>query len=213
MSQALVRTTPVQLMLALEEAGAVTDTSLVLNNPEMTFEQFEALGVFFYRVKRATSWWVGDWINHGERLFGDLVYQAVDDAGLHPETVKQYRHVCEKIPRSRRVEKLGFGHHVLVCNLEADQQTHWLREAVRNKWRENDLRHEMQEAGVAKRRPEPFLHLEPLFDGSGEPLPVSPLREVADAILRDARPHDDGQHFLVPSEDIARLKAVLNEEE
>lgn len=178
----------------------------------MTWERFEALGSYLGRMKRSTSWWLGDLLNHGEKLFGEEVYQADEAIGLNGNTLRHYQYVCQQVPRSRRQRKLGFGHHVLVVNLGADEQAHWLREAARNTWRETDMREAMQEAGVLKPRPE-LVENTPLFPDDSTEIPQPLLTEVAEAILRDAVPHDDGRSYLVPSEDIARLRAVLGVEE
>ena len=50
-------------MRRLEDAGAVTPTSLSLaSRPDLSFEQFEAIGVFLSRLHDGTKWWIGDWL-------------------------------------------------------------------------------------------------------------------------------------------------------
>jgi hypothetical protein len=48
--------------------------------------------------------------------------------------------------------------------------------------------------------------------GIGEPAAGS-VEEVARAILRDARESDDPSFFLIPREDVERLKAALGDED
>lgn len=195
--------TAIQLLLDLEAAGAVTGTSLELSDPNMPYDSYEALGSFFGWVKRWTSWAIGDWLNFGEGVYGERFAQAAAGTQLSEQTLLQYQFVCRNVPQSRRHVGLSFGTHALVARLEPREQNYWLKHAVKKGWGERELR----EAMKAKRRDE-----QPTMFPDDTP-PKGELAEVALAILRDAKQADDGQHWLIPNEDIARLKAAVGVEE
>jgi hypothetical protein len=194
----------VQLLLDLEKAGAVTATSLALSDPSMTFDRYDALGVFLGRMKRWTSWALGDWLNFGEGVYGDRFAQAAANTRLSEPTLLHYQFVCREVPESRRQASVAFGAHALVARMEPREQNKWLKEAARKGWGERELR----DAIKAKR-----TEMRPQMFDDDEAQDVSPLAEVGLAILRDAVPHIDGQHYLIPNEDVARLRAALGQEE
>lgn len=198
------QTNAFQLMLSLEESGAVTETALSLTDTNMEYDTYEALGVFLGAVKRRTSWYIGDWLNFGEGVYGERFAQAASATGLNEQTLLHYQFVCREVPASRRQSQLAFGAHALVARLEPKDQTYWLKQAVRKGWGEKELR----EAMKAKRK-----DTQPTMFDADEGTGKTVLSEVAEAILRDARPADDGQHHLVPNEDMARLRAALGQEE
>lgn len=194
----------VQLLLALEDAGAVSLTSLALTDPGMDFDEYEGLGTFLGMMKRATSWWLGDWLNFGEGTYGERFAQAVHATKLNEQTLLHYQFVCREVAASRRAPGLAFGAHALVARLDPKEQTYWIKQAVRKGWGERELRDAMK----AKRK-----DTAPTLPDMEEGTTRSVLEEVAHAILRDAVPHIDAQHYLIPNEDVARLRAALGEEE
>ena len=195
----------VQLLLALEQAGAVTPTSLQLTDPEMSYERYDALGVFLGRMKRWTSWAIGDWLNFGEGVYGERFAQAAANTHLSEQTLLHYQFVAREIPEARREVSVAFGAHALVARMEPREQSRWLKQAAKKGWGERELR----DAIKAKR-----TEMHPtLLPEEGEPGEMTPLAEVGLAILRDAVPHDDGQHYLIPNEDMVRLRAALGQEE
>jgi hypothetical protein len=191
-----------QLLLDLEAAGAVTATSLQLSDPNTPYESYEALGAFLGWIKRWTSWGIGDWLNFGEGVYGERFAQAAAGTQLTEQTLLHYQFVCRQVPQSRRQAPLAFGVHALVARLEPKEQTYWLRQAVRKGWGEKELREAMK-AKRSETAPQMFP----------DDKPTNELADVALAILRDAKPHDDAQHWLVPNEDMARLKAAVGVEE
>ena len=197
--------TGVQLLLDLQDAGAVTPVSLDLDDPELPFERYEALGGFLGRISRSSRWWLGDWLIFGEGAYGERVYQAAAATGLNEETLQHYRRVCESVPKSRRFESLSFGCHALVAGLPPAAQKRWLKKAEAEGWGTRELALALREAEhEAGGQQGSFDGTEPGETDHGM------LEEVARAILRDARELDDGD-YAVPREDIERLKAAVGE--
>lgn len=188
-----------ELMAELERAGAITPTSLALP-ANLPFAQYESIGVFFGTIKRRASWLIGDWMNYGEGTFGEKYAQAMEATGLEPETLANYASVCGKVAVSRRRESLSFGVHASVASLPPAEQTEWLKTAEANDWKTRQIRQALREArGEAAQE---------LLPGT-EPLDTDAVKAAAEGILRDAVQHTDGINWLVPAEDIARLRGAL----
>lgn len=196
--------TSVQLLLDLEAAGAISPTSLDLSGMEISYDRAEALAGFLGRVKRSSSWWVGDFLIFAEGAYGEKFAQAAAATGLEEQTLLNYSYVCRQIPASRRIAGLPFSVHAEVAALKPREQKYWLDKALKGGWSRAELRARMK----AKRKDEaPALPIDddPPADGL--------LEEVARAILRDVTRHpDDSSLMIVPSDDIARLEAALGGE-
>jgi hypothetical protein len=63
------------LLIALEDAGALTPTELRLE-VDISFDRYEALGHMFGRLHDASKWWIGDWLIYGEDTFAEEAAQA-----------------------------------------------------------------------------------------------------------------------------------------
>lgn len=191
-------------MQALEELGVATATSLDLAavGRELTFDEYEAVGAFLGRVQRSSSWWVGDFLNYGEGLYGEKFAQAVHSTGLAEQTLLNYSYVCRHVSADRRLEAVPFTVHAEVAKLDEKEQTRWLLRAQKGDWSRAELRARMK----AKRTDQ-----KPTLPGM-EPSEPEPgvIEEIARAIVRDAQPHpDDASLMCVPREDVARLEAAL----
>lgn len=191
-----------QHVKSLADAGAITATSLTLSDPSMSYDLYESLGAYLGRMNRSCAWWIGDWLVFGEGAFPDRYAQAAEVTGLAEQTLLNRVYVCKNIPPSRRKASLSFSVHSEVAPLGAREQKAWLDRAERGGWSQRDLRAQMK-ASRKDERPA-------LTPGDDD---LTGLREVALAILRDARPAEDGQNHLIPNEDIARLKAAVGAEE
>ena len=200
-AQLVIEDETLSMVDVLREAGAITPTSLDLSNAgEISFERYEALGAYLGQINRSCAWWIGDWMLYGEGSYGDLFAQAVAATGLAEQTLLNRIYVCKHVPPSRRKVGVSFSVHAEVAPLNAKEQRYWLDKAEKGGW----TRAQLREAMKAKRKDDkPPL---PDMDPSG-------LREVAEAILRDAVPHIDSQHHLIPNEDIVRLRAALGRED
>lgn len=187
-------------IVSLAEAGAITPTSLDLSDPEMPFESYEMMGAYLGRMNRSCSWWIGDWLVFGEGVYGERFAQAVHATGLAEQTLLNRAYVCRNVARSVRLPNVPFSVHAEVAPLPPREQRKWLGRAAKGNWTKAELRAQMK----ARRTDTP--------PPDAEPVEAALLEEIARAILRDAQPHEDSQHYLVPNEDMARLRAALGEE-
>lgn len=194
-------------VVGLAAAGGLTVISLDLGelHRELSYDEYESIGAWLGRMNRSCSWWIGDWLLHGEGAFPDRYTQAQDVTGLARQTLLNRVYVCQNVPPSRRRARLAFSVHAEVAPLGAKEQKLWLDRAEKSGWSQRDLRAAMK-ATRKDTKPSPE-------GDDGEHDEEGILVQVARAILRDARPAEDGAHHLIPNEDIARLRAAMGEED
>jgi hypothetical protein len=121
------------------EGAKLTENSLIL--PEgMAYPEWEAAGEKLRMIHGASSFWVGDWLNFGERKFGEMYTQAIETTGKDYGTLANYKYVTSRINPSRRRENLSFAHHAEVAVFEPAEQDKWLNLAVTESLSRNELR-------------------------------------------------------------------------
>jgi hypothetical protein len=104
------------MLVRLEDAGALTRTGLDLSSrPNMTYEQYEAIGTLLGRASAAIRWAVGDWLAFGEDRFGELAAQAAETLNISPEGRMELVRVARAIPHHRRRLSLSWTHHRAVA--------------------------------------------------------------------------------------------------
>lgn len=197
-AETLADDTVLALVRALESAGAITPTQLLLTDPDLPYDQFEALGTFLGRVQDGSRWWIGDWLVFGEHVYGEKYAQAADQLGLTPGTLQNYRYVASAVPPERRRARLHFSTHREVAALDAELQDEWLTKAE-----EEGLTRAQLAAAI---RPPKAPPANPGVSREQE------IHEVLVAIARDATPAEDGQHHLIPNETFARVTTLLADE-
>lgn len=205
---AVVEPKVAQMVLELEDAGALTLTSLVLTDPHLEFDRYEALGRWFGQVSQSARWWVGDWLVFGSDLYGEQYAQAVAATGLHEQTLQRYQFVCANVPQDRRRQSLSFGVHHAVSRLEGAEQERWLKAAEKGGWNEAELRARMR-AWRKEQKPQlPDLEDDP----PEQTIDLGILQEAGRAIIRDARDHEtDPGLITIPRETFSRLQAAYGE--
>jgi hypothetical protein len=89
---------------------------------DVTYEEWEDIGYQLARVGKGWQWWVGDWINFGEKKYGETYKAAIEATGLKRESCHNIASVCRAFEPSRRHEGLTFNHHVAAMGLDAGQE-------------------------------------------------------------------------------------------
>lgn len=195
------------LIQSLHMAGAITLTSLSIEQ-RLSLDESEGLLTWFGVLKRSSSWWIGDLLNQLERTNPEEFSQLSEATGLAESTRLAFQAVCANVDVKIRKVNLGFSHHAKVSRLEPRDQKRWLDRASKQGWTYATLVEHMK-AHRAETRPQ----LPGTEDDNGA-VDRRLVVEVAEAILRDAAEHpDDPQHYLVPVEDIVRLRAAFGREE
>jgi hypothetical protein len=80
-------------------------------------------------MSKSVQFWIGDWVNFGERKYGDKYKEALEITGLKYETLMNISSVCANVGTSLRNENLTYNHHVAVAKLSPKQQEKFLKQA------------------------------------------------------------------------------------
>lgn len=103
------------------DIGEATETSW--SPPaNMTYEQWERVGNTLQQLGRSVNWWLGDWMNTGERKWGDTYTQAVNATDASIESLKKYKAVAERVEADIRFSSLTWTHHFYVAYLPEDHR-------------------------------------------------------------------------------------------
>lgn len=121
-----------------------TRTGLHLR-PGLPFEEWARLGHRVHAVNDASAWWIGDWLVYGQQQFGERYREATAATGFEYQTLRNYAWVAARIPPSRRLDSLSFGHHAEVASLPDKEQDAWLTRAFASQWSRNELRRQLRE--------------------------------------------------------------------
>jgi hypothetical protein len=139
------------LLADLEAAGAISEVGLHLADPDLPYEQFEALCVLLGRMHEAVRFAIGDAIILGEHLYREQAYQAIESIGLSEKGRLEYVRVAQQVPRSVRRKDLSWSHHRAVASFQrttadgkrvADipEQRKWLKAASEQRMSHAELR-------------------------------------------------------------------------
>jgi hypothetical protein len=117
-----------------------------------SYEEWDSTGVWLRTVRESIHWWIADWVNYGERQYGERAAQGMSDerqqlaanaTGWKPETVQQYARISRQVPIENRDAGLSFSHHREVADLPVDEQQSWLQKAKSGDWSTDRLRSEL----------------------------------------------------------------------
>lgn len=95
-----------------------------------TFEAWESCGAVLRRIEGAAQWWIGDWLNYGEKVYGEKYRQALAAMDREYQTLRNYAYVAQNVKLSRRRDNLSFSIHAEVAPLAPADQDVWLERAA-----------------------------------------------------------------------------------
>lgn len=96
-------------MLSLPKETELSATGLSLPS-ELTQDQWLDAGRQLALCQNSLQWWVGDWLNYGERRYGE-VKLAIEELGLKYGTATTWAWVSSEYEVSKRLETLSWSHH------------------------------------------------------------------------------------------------------
>lgn len=99
----------------LTEKGAIF-------NADLSFEEWQAIGGTLRYLEKSVLFWIGDWINYGEKKYGEKYAQAIESTGYNQGTLQNAAWVASNVEISRRREDLPFSHHQEVASLDPKKQ-------------------------------------------------------------------------------------------
>jgi hypothetical protein len=96
----------------------------------MTFQQWAEIGRKFQQVETSINWWLGDWLNEGERRYGETYTQAIEVTGHKADQLRQCKLVAAKVKKANRLAILSWTHHLKIAFQDDDIQRVMLAQAV-----------------------------------------------------------------------------------
>lgn len=126
-------------LVSLTRNGELVYTKFILRKNgielegEPTFEDWLGCGEFINRAKGAVHFWIGDWLNIGEKKWGEKYLQAIKETGYDYQTLRNDKWIASKVDFSRRRDNLTFSHHAEVAEMEPEEQDRLLTYAEENK--------------------------------------------------------------------------------
>lgn len=138
---------------ALTLPGSVSETAWSPPS-DLAFEEWERAGVTLGRIGRARRWWIGDWVNHGERAYGEKYTLAIDATGYEYQTVANCAYVAKAIEPSSRRAGLSWSHHAEVAALDPEERERWLDRAEHEGLTRNQLRRALKAPPELPREPD-----------------------------------------------------------
>lgn len=127
------------------EAFTATPTGLIISNGDVPIEIWQAYGRAVRRVEGSIHWVIGDWLNYGERVYGEKFSQAIGETNYDRETLRVDSWLASRIESVRRRTNLSWSLHREVGALEPDEQDHWLAIAEKEKLSTRKLRRAVRE--------------------------------------------------------------------
>ena len=111
---------------------------VVVGSP--TFQEWELVGESLAYEEKGIHWWLGDWLNYGEKTWQENAYQALEHTRFSLSTLKADHWVAARIEPVSRLTSLSWGHHQVVAALEPERRDYWLKRADEEGWSRNELR-------------------------------------------------------------------------
>ena len=164
----------------------LAETGLIVDG-DPTYEEWEDCGEFLKQAEKAVQFWIGDWLNYGERKWGEMYAQAVEETGYDEGTLRNYKYVAGAIDLSLRNDKLSFQHHIAVAPLPPEQQKNLLEKAADEGMSYRELRQEIWRAKVQDEHKLNLTdgELRPVRTVRGDMLEVVPSLGKFDLIIAD----------------------------
>lgn len=94
---------------------------------------YEVWSEVVHRLKgaeKSIQWWIGDALRFGERKYGEMYSQALEETDYSYGTLRNAAYVAGQVEMSRRHDNLSFKHHQEVAALEPVEQDAILSEAA-----------------------------------------------------------------------------------
>lgn len=118
-----------------------TKTGLTLPE-DLSFEDWLLLAPKLRCIRDASLWWWGDYINFGERKYGEVYAQALEESDYSYGTLRNVSYLANTFELSRRRDNLPISFHQEVAALPLEDQNRLLDECENDGWTRNELRRE-----------------------------------------------------------------------
>ncbi len=107
---------------------------------DLPIEEWVSFGRKLHQVGQSYQWVVADWVRFGERKYGEMYKEALEQTGFSYKTLRNMVSVAGKFELSRRRDNLTPSHHAEVASLSPKQQDRFLEKAEKENWTRTQLR-------------------------------------------------------------------------
>jgi phage N-6-adenine-methyltransferase len=162
----------------------------------MTYEQWADIGGKFQYIDSARNWWLGDWLNEGEKRYGEKYAQAVEVTGHKLDHLQACGWVAANVTCTTRVVHLSWTHHRYVAKLDESAQRSLLTFAAEHNLSSRDLLESVREYDANLKQFQPVEESpdqEPPFAKTqGNPLysDTSDYEEMSEELAEDEDGYD-----------------------
>lgn len=95
-----------------------------------TFEEWDDVGGILRRLEGAVQWLLGDWLNHGQKAYGEKYQEALEETDYEYQTLRVYASVAAAYDLLIRNQQVTFSHHRLVVADTPEIRELWLTYAA-----------------------------------------------------------------------------------
>ena len=116
---------------------------------DMQEEDWINQGATFQVLESALPWVIGDWLNAGQRKYGEKYTQAILVTGKKLEQLKQWCWLANTFALNERYplgSGISYTHHRTVAKLPREERNAWLATAYANGWNSDQLKAEIEKA-------------------------------------------------------------------
>jgi hypothetical protein len=149
---------------------------------ELSYGEWAIEGRRLRACHHGVLWGVGDWLNHGEHVYGETYVQAAEETGYGYGFLRVVKYVANRFPPEMRQTMLSFSHHREAATLDAETAQAFLKLAHANGWTQRDLKDAISVAKGDEKKPRrPFR--EPVKQSSGLEAVATEATSLGDAAL------------------------------
>lgn len=98
----------------------------------MTFTQWRQVGATLQTIYKNSPIWIGDWLNEGERRYGETYAEAITITDHSIDSLMQYKWVMGAVPPAHRIDGLTYTHYRHAAKLAGQMQADALAYAKEN---------------------------------------------------------------------------------
>ena len=117
---------------------------------DLSFEEWSGIGSTLQSVEGSIQWWIGDWLNFGERRYGEMYTQAMDATERSYQALADAKWIAGEFEFSCRHENLSWTHHRESASLPHEERADVLSIAENEGWSVRDVRAEVNRRKSAK---------------------------------------------------------------
>lgn len=111
---------------------------------ELDLEEWLESGRKLGLLGRNVPWWIGDWLQYGNHVYGERYVRAARVTGYDTQTLMNMVYVASHFAPARRRGNLSWSHHAEVVALDPADQDIWLDRAEAERLSVRCLRQEIR---------------------------------------------------------------------